>query len=176
MVIADHIPRRHMVTVDTIGTKRNICTAIGTGAEIAKTSAKMVSVSRRMVPILQMAGGSCTWQSAAGLTLPKAQAEYNGACEEYSAATLSHNPRKIQQATEGIAVARMGLTNQYLYGTVGAPNDFLRSSHIDESRRSRPLWIHTCSCGWRCRIRWRCARRCLCCKGGSGDRKVSLQP
>ena len=58
--------------------------------------------------------------SAAAHTIPNAHAEYNGASQEYSAAVLSHNPKKIQQAAEGIAVARMGLTNQYLYGTVGA--------------------------------------------------------
>jgi|GEM_PF-2593592 len=110
-----------VLTIDGIGTKRNICTAIGSGAEIANTSAKMVSViAGGIVPIFQIIGGLIYVASAAAHTIPNAHAEYNGARLEYSAAALSHNPRKMQLAAEGIAVARMGLTNQYLYGTVGS--------------------------------------------------------
>lgn len=109
------------LAIDGIGTKRNICTAIGNGAEIANTSAKMVSViAGGLVPIFQIAGGLIYLASAAAHTIPNAHAEYNGASQEYSAAVQSRNPKKIQQVTEGIAVAKMGLANQYLYGTVGA--------------------------------------------------------
>ena len=46
-----------MLTIDGIGT-RNICTAIGSGAEIANTSAKMVSViAGGLVPILKSLEG-----------------------------------------------------------------------------------------------------------------------
>jgi len=108
------------LSIDGIGTGRNITTAIGSGTEIAGTSAKVASVcGGGIVPILQVVGGVLVVGSALRDTIPKAYEEYKGARAEYEMAVFSRDQEKLDYAEEGVAVATLGLANQSLYCSMG---------------------------------------------------------
>jgi hypothetical protein len=109
------------LTLDGIGTVRNISSAYVSGAAIAMTSAKAVSIiAGAFLPVLQIAGGAIALGSSVIHGFPNACKEYIGARDEYAAlAAKASSPLTMQRAKEGLTVAKLGLVNQTL-GTVGA--------------------------------------------------------
>jgi hypothetical protein len=109
------------LALDGIGTVRNISSAYVSGATIAMTSAKIVSIiAGGFLPILQIAGGVIALGSSVLHAFPNACKEYSGARDEYAALTANaQSPLAIQRAKEGLIVAKLGLVNQCL-GMVGA--------------------------------------------------------
>ena len=106
-------------TIDGSGTFRNICAAV------AITVAKVASfVAGGIIPITFMFGGTLVLGSAAVHTIPKALQECRGAENDREIAMRSLDPEERKQqlelADEGIIAAALGLTNQSLYGVMGA--------------------------------------------------------
>jgi hypothetical protein len=114
------------LTIDGLGTFRNICAAIGSAGEIVgTTAAKVASVAAGgIIPISFMLGGAFVLGSAAIHNIPKALEECRGAEKDLEIAMQSMDPdqrrQQIELADEGITAAALGLTNQSLYGLMGA--------------------------------------------------------
>jgi hypothetical protein len=113
--------------IDGLGCFRNLCGAVGSAAELAvgATAAKVASIaSGAIVPISFIVGGLFVMGSAAIHTIPKARDECVSAMSDLDIAMRSKDPVKREQrmdlADEGITAAALGLTNQSLYGMMGA--------------------------------------------------------
>ena len=110
------------LTVDGLGTFRNICSGLGSAAEIVgSTAAKVASVAAGgIIPITFMLGGLLVLGSAAIDGIPKAVKECRGARKDFEAAETLGDSEKMKLAEEGATVAALGLTNSSLFGLMGA--------------------------------------------------------